>query len=288
MHCNKACGLFCKWCCKDKNLHLSALSCQFSQNVDKDAWRKCINCDKACKRSFESVQGNSVLSLHWSCQGALDINKGVAKTFTGEFVVQCRGTVAKQTVNAIKAVLKEYCNNFIHKKAYKEVAKHHMEKYALVYYSSGWSTYFVPSLRRYIDVMCITVRELILDQVYTVGLIFNASTRVRGLPRLKTTKTGKRRKIRIPIFNFTFPSEVVNKIYDFAFPNVLPSVHISYNAWFMMYNSVVERVAKVMLNFHMLKDYGYRQKMLKQKCRENVMKECKKHLFIKKGKFRFL
>lgn len=261
--------------------------CQGFQTADKHG--KCVNCNKSCKRHFEDKNEKCKLwSMHWSCQGVVSINKGEIDNLYGygKYLVQCRGTVAKQTVNAIKAVLKEFCNNFIHKKAYKEVANYDMEKYAVVYYSSGWSTYLVSSLRGYIDAMCITVKELILDQVYTFGLILNASARVRGLPRLKTTMTGKRRKIKIPILDITFPSGVVNLVYEFAFPNVLPKDSNARAVWY--YCTVVERVAKVMLNFHMLKDYGYRQKMLKQKCIENVMNECKKHLFIKKGKFRFL
>ena len=184
--------------------------------------KKCINCGKTCKRHFDDVLDNTVLSIHWSCQGVVKIGKGTVNHGCDKYVVQCRGITAKKTVNAIKAVLKEYCKSSVHKKAYKEVAYHDMEKYAVVYYSGSFLTYFVPSLRGYIDAMCITVRKLILDQVCTVGLIFNASNRVRGLPRVKKTKTGKRRKIKIPILDVNFPPDVVNLIYEFAFPHVLP------------------------------------------------------------------
>lgn len=250
--------------------------------------KKCINCGKTCKRQFDDKNEKCVLSIHWSCQGVVSIDKGTVNHGCDKYVVQCRGITAKKSVNAIKAVLKEFCNNFIHKKACKEVANYDMEKYAVVYYSSGWSTYFVPSLRGYIDAMCITVKELILDQVYTVGLIFNASNRVRGLPRVKKTKTGKSRKIKIPILDVNFPPDVVNLIYEFAFPHILP---VDNSGWHWLEGmldscSVVERVAKLVLSFMALKEYGYRPRILKKKFEKNVREECNKYLFKKKGKFR--
>lgn len=252
--------------------------------------KKCINCGKTCKRQFEDENENCVLSIHWSCQGVVQIDKGTVNHGCDKYVVQCRGITAKKAVNAIKAVLKEYCNSSIHKKAYKEVAKHDMKKYAVVYYSGSFLTYFVPSLRRYIDAMCITVRELILGQVCTVGLIFHASNRVKGLPRVKQTKTGKRRKIKIPILDVNFPPDVVNLIYEFAFPNILP---VDNSGWHWLEGmldscSVVERVAKHVLSFMALKEYGYRPKILKKKLKENVQEECNKYLFKKKGKFRLV
>lgn len=274
-------------------------------SLSKPKSKKCIYCNGSCNRQFEDNDENFMFCMHWSCfNRPIWQRKGVAyhpgiKKYI--YALQCRSTTAKSALSEIKKVIKEFCKVNIHKKAYKAILAENssMEKYAVACYTTHFITYFLPYLRRYIDAIAKSVEEEMMKQVFTVALILNHSDRMRSLPRVKRTKSGKFRKVKSPILDTNFPEGVVNLIYSFAFPNLLPVVNSfprdANHTNLLTSYSVLEKAVvlqlrhmsekkELMERYYHATDRNQTLKRMKEDLFEDIKKQCKKLLFKRKGR----
>lgn len=278
-------------------------------SLSKPMPKKCINCNCYCNRQFEDNDENPMFYMHFNCNNPhVRQHRGIAYYEANEkeeiYALQCRSTTAKSALSGIKKAIKEYCKVNIHKKAYKAILAENsnMEKFAVACYTTHVITYFLPYLRRYIDAIAKSVQEEMMKQVFTVALILNSSDRMRSLPRVKKTKSGKLRNVKSPILDTKFPEGVVNLIYAFAFPILLPVVNSfprdANHTNLVTSYSVLEKAVILQIRHKTEKmesmDHYYPQpinqtlKRMKEKLFEDIKKECKNLLFKRKGRVKLL
>lgn len=261
-----------------------------------------MNCRRSCSRQFEDINEKYMFRLCWSCFGHVYLENGVSLSKSSDWYgIQCRSTTAKSAISEIKKVLKEYCKTNIHKKAYKSILAENstMDKYVVAYYSTHFITYFLPYLRRYIDAVAKSVEAEMMKQVHTVALILNSSDRMKSLPRVKITKSGKIRKVKSPVLDVQFPQGIINLIYSFTFPRVLPVTNsflrdASCDVLMRSY-SVLERAVQFQLQYKENKkelmerycdaiDKKQTLKDMKEDLHNDVKKECERLLFKRNGR----